>query len=155
MDRHVIQDDQHFEQDEHGVIRHQRIYVEERWETIGADGKPYSSEATREDAIYRHVTSNAHLADSVEDLARHGHQSEKSYGEPLRGVRKVMRYETSSTWEVASDFEELDEMTEQLNLPPCPHPPDRAMNSGSRINSYRFCGRCCERLPDEKDKASE
>jgi hypothetical protein len=54
----------------------------------------------------------------------------------------VVRYETSSTWEVFSDIEPLDELTEIANVKPCPHPPDRIMNVASYGPPRMMCGRC-------------
>lgn len=144
---HVIQDDQQYETDSTGAVRHQRILVEEHWETIGGDGKPYVLEATREDAIYAHLRSNAGLSDARREIHELGGQSEV-VGEPLTGVRHVVRYETSSAWEVISDVEPLDELAEIANTQPCDHPPDRAMNVGAYGKSKMMCGRCCTYLAD-------
>src|ERR1700731_2575577 len=106
MRKHVLQDDQHYETDAAGVVRHQRILVEEHWETLGADGEPYVREATREDAIYQHLHSNAALSDARREIHKIGGDSDV-VGEPLTGVRHVIRYETSSTWEAISEIEPL------------------------------------------------
>lgn len=151
MRRNTLQDDQHFETDPNGAIRHQRILVEERWETIGADGKPYASEATRDDAIYRHLHSNSALSDSRREIEKMGGVSDV-IGEPLTGVRKVVRYETSSTWEAISEIEPLDELHEIANTEPCPHPADRILHHTSVIHDRPLCGRCATYL-DEKASA--
>lgn len=147
MRKQVLQDDQHYETDSAGAVRHQRILVEERWETIGADGEPYCSEASREDAIYRHLHSNAALSDSRREIQKLGGESDV-VGEPLLGVRKVVRYETSSIWEAISDVEVLDELDEIANTKPCPHPADRILHNTSRINDRPLCGRCATYLVD-------
>lgn len=148
----TVQDDQHYEEDANGMMRSQWIKVEERWETLGADDKPYCREATREDAIHRHLRSNGFLAAQQASAQAHG-VALHNVTEPLTAIRKVTRYAVSSVWEVESDREALDEMTEQLRLPPCMHPDDRRMWSG-RYNAdgpcgdgHWFCGRCCEKLP--------
>lgn len=138
-DRKTLQDDQHYETTADGTSRWQRMVVEERWESLQPDGTAWCSEATREDLIRRHLRSNAHFADHAEWLKEHpqieGHEFDPV---PLARIRKVTRYETGSAWEVVSDVEDLDEMTELLNQPPCQHPVDKIYDG--------LCFRCCERV---------
>lgn len=141
--KRVLQDDQHYETDSAGAIRHQRILVEEHWETIGADGKPYVREATREDAIFVHLRSNADLSDTRRELQQNGGHSDV-VGEPLCGVRHVVHYETSSTWEAISETEPLDELAEIANTQPCQHPAEHIMKIGR--DRQPLCGRCCTYL---------
>lgn len=140
MNRKTLQDDQHYETAPDGTARWQRICVEERWESLQPDGSVWTSEATREDLIFRHLQSNAHFADHAQWLTEHNHPKKAEYepGVPLARIRKVTRYETGSAWEVVSEVEDLDEMTELLNQPPCTHPVDRIHDG--------LCHRCCERV---------
>lgn len=141
MDRNVLQDDQHYETNADGAVRHQWIRVLERWESLLADGSTYCSAASREDVIFEHLHSNAHMAHHAKFMAERG-EPPATHGEPLTTVRRVVRYEISSTWEVVSQTEQLDELAEIASLPPCPHPAERIQDSGSRSRSRRFCGRC-------------
>lgn len=144
MRTHTLQDDQHYDEDPAtGAVRHQWIRVQEHWETIGGDGKPYVREATREDAIYHHLRSNAGLSDARREIHKMGGVSDV-IGEPLTGVRHVVRYETSSAWEVISDIEPVDELAEIASTPPCPHPPDQMMKVG--LPNRTMCGRCATYL---------
>lgn len=147
-DRRTIQDDQHFETNPDGsAVRWQSIRVQEWWETIGADGKPYVTQATRDEAIYEHLKSNAGLSNQRAEMTARGIACDV-IGEPLHGVRHVVRYETASAWEDAGDIEPVDVLAEIADQQPCPHPPERAMKGGSRYTSeHWFCGRCYEKLP--------
>jgi hypothetical protein len=82
----TLQDDQHYETDEHGLTRWQLIGVDERWETLGPDGKPViTSEGTRDDAIDHHLRSNGAFANHVQYMTRHGDGAEY-LGDQLNGV---------------------------------------------------------------------
>lgn len=145
MDRNVLQDDQHYETTADGAVRQQWIRVVERWESLLPDGQTYCSAASREDVIFQHLHSNAHMAHHAKWMAERG-EPPATHGEPLTAVRRVVRYEISSTWEVASPIECMDELVEIASMPPCAHPPASIQETGPSRNRRRYCGRCGETL---------
>lgn len=137
----TLQDDQHYDDGGDGRLsRWHMIRVRESWQTLGPDGEVvHSGHASREDAIFAHIHSNQAFAYHAEFMAQQGKSDEvKHTGTPLCGVRKVTRYETGAHWEVESDREVLDELTEMTDLPDCDHPQNRRQ---STMRST-FCGRC-------------
>lgn len=139
MNENELQNDQHYE-DVQGVSRWQMMRVTERWDTLGPDGEPViTKEGSRTDAIDRHLRSNAGFAAANKELEKLGAEEAGRYtGTPLCGVRRVLRYETGASWEVVTDTEPLDELTEILNAQPCEHPTERQ----SMVRDATFCGRC-------------
>ena len=140
-----LQSDQHSEIAADGTLRTQWIHVEEYWETVGPDGKVVVRDATRDDVIDSHIRSNDAFQYYRELAAARGEVA-RYQGTEMCGVRKVVRYETSSTWEVADTVEPLNEATVRAEAQPCSHPQDRV--SGGYRGTRPFCGRCGETLPD-------
>lgn len=134
----MLQHEQLREVDDAGGVHYQSMRVTERWETIGPDGEPVVTEASRADAIYGHLRSSQTFAYHAEWMAQRGLQSEHT-GTPLCGVRKVVHYERVSSWEVVGPIEPLDELTEILSDHTCTHPPDRIY---SGYPGRRHCSRC-------------
>lgn len=141
-DRKTLRYDESTDTTETGAPRWQYTRVEEWWETLGADGKPYVRCATRADAIDRHLRSNAGLSDHRQWMTEHGKQPGTIIGEPLTAIRHVTRHETHTSWEVVDEAESLDELTEITNTQPCAHPQEWIYESTGR----HYCGRCGEKV---------
>lgn len=107
MRDNVLQDDQHYD-DDNGVSRWQMIRVTERWETLGPEGQVVVSEASRDAAIESHHRSNDAFDYHAKFMADKG-ETVENYSTPLCGVRRVVRYETGSRWEVVAATETVEE----------------------------------------------
>jgi hypothetical protein len=110
MYTNTLQDDQHYEDNDDGVSRWHSMRIEERWETLGPDGKRVHSAASREDVIADHLRSNEAFSYHVGFMLERG-ETVENHSTPLCGVRRVLRYITGSHWEVVTDSEQLDART--------------------------------------------
>jgi hypothetical protein len=137
-----------FDDNDDGVIRSQQIRVTERWESLDEQDRVQTSGATREDLVFTHLQSNGAFARHRQFLQEHPQIRGPDYEVeiiPLAHIRKVTRTETMTVWEEVTNTEDVDELTEQLNCPPCPHAEDKRQK-GMRGPDY--CGRCGSPMTD-------